>query len=197
MSDVELINEEDNASNNQCLPESTQQKKNKKKKSTTMIIGDSIVKFVDGKEMHRSLQRSQNVLVKSFPGATTSHMKHHIVPCMERKPDHVVLHIGCNDIRSKDTPSAIASRIVELANGVQNENTTVTISALVPRNDSNKLNEKTDAVNAELKKICSERNINILEHSNLDRNIHVNHNVHLSRAGTSAFAGNITRYLKN
>ncbi len=160
MSDVELINEEDNASNNQCLPESTQQKK--KKKSTTMIIGDSIVKFVDGKQMHRSLQRSQNVLVKSFPGATTSHMKHHIVPCMERKPDHVVLHIGCNDIRSKDTPSAIASRIVELANGVQNENTTVTISALVLRNDSNELNEKT-AVNAELKKICSERNINNLE----------------------------------
>ena len=197
MSDTDIINEEDNASNNRRSLEGTQQNKQKKKKATTMIIGDSIVTFVDGKQMHRSLQRSQNVLVKSFPGATTSHMKHHIVPCMERKPDHVVLHVGCNDIRSKDAPSAIASRIVELASDVQRENTTVTVSTLIPRNDSNELNEKTEAVNSELKQMCSQRKISIIEHSNLDRNIHVNRNVHLSRAGTSAFAGNITRYLKN
>ena len=197
MNDTDIISEEDNAGNNQRLSEGTQQKKQKKKKTTTMIVGDSIVKFLDGKQMHRSLQRSQNVLVKSFPGATTSHMKNHIVPCMERKPDHVVLHVGCNDVRSKDDPSAIASRIVELASDVQKENTTVTVSTLIPRNDSNELNEKTEAVNAELKQMCSQRKIDIMEHSNLDRNIHVNRNVHLSRAGTNAFVGNITRYLKN
>ena len=80
MNDTDIINEEDNAGNNQLLSEGTQQKKQKKKKTTTMIVWDSIVKFVDGKQMHRSLQRSQNVLMKSFPGATTSHMTHHIVP---------------------------------------------------------------------------------------------------------------------
>ena len=195
--DIEIINEEHNRSNSQSLSDGTPQKKQKKKKTTTMIIGDSIVKFVDGKQMHRSLQRSQNVLVKSFPGATTSHMKHHVVPCMERQPDHVILHTGCNDIRSKDAPSAIASRIVELADEIQREKRKVTVSTLIPRNDSNELNEKTEAVNAELKQMCSQRNIDIIEHSNLDRKIHVNGNVHLSRAGTSAFAGNITRYLKN
>ena len=103
---------------------------------------------------------------------------------MERKPDHVVLHVGCNDVRSKDAPSVIASRIVELASDVQKENTTVTVSTLIPRNDSNELIEKTEAVNVELRQMCSQRKIDIIEHSNLDRNIHVNRNVHLSRAGT-------------
>ncbi len=179
------------------MSEGTQQKKEKKKRTTTMIIGDSIVKFVDGKQIHKSLQRSQNVFVKSFPGATTSHMRHHVVPCMERQPDHVILHTGCNDMRSKDAPNAIATRIVELANEIQKEKRKVTVSTLIPRNDSNELNEKTEAVNAELKQMCSQRGFNIIEHSNLDRQIHVNGNVHLSRAGTSAFAGNIIRYLKN
>ena len=83
INDIEIMSEEHNRSNSRSLLDGTPRKKQKKKVTTTMIIGDSIVKFVDGKQMHWSLQRSQNVLVKSFPGATTSHMKHHVVPCME------------------------------------------------------------------------------------------------------------------
>ena len=197
INDIEIMSEEHNRSNSRSLLDGTPQKKQKKKKITTMIIGDSIVKFVDGKQMHRSLQRSQNVSEKSFRGATTSHMKHRVVPCKERQPAHVILHKGCNDIRSKDAPNVIANRIVELADTIQKEEREVTVSTLIPRNDSNELNEKTEAVNAELKEMCSQHDIDIIGHSNLDRKIHVNGNVHLSRAGTSAFAGNITRYLKN
>ena len=195
--EMEISREENNGTDKRRLSENMQQKKQKKKKPMTMIIGDSIVKFVDGKQLHRSLQKSQSVLVKCFPGATTSHMKHHVIPCMERQPDQVILHVGCNDIRSKDAPNTIAGRIVDLASDMQKEKTKVTVSALIPRNDSNELDEKTKAVNAELKQMCSQRNIDIIEHLNLNRNIHVNGNVHLSRTGTSAFAGNISRYLKN
>ena len=155
------------------------------------------MKFIDGKQLHRSLQKSQGVLVKCFPEATTSHMKHHVIPCMERQPDQVILHVGCNDIRSMDALNTIAGRIVELASDMQKEKTRITVSALIPRNDSNELDEKAKAVNAELNQMCSQRNIDIIEHLNVNRNIHVNGNVHLSRTGTSAFAGNISRYLKN
>ena len=67
-----------------------------------MLIGDSIVKFVDGEKMHRSLQNIQSILVNSLPGITTSHIKHHVFPCMEKELDHMILHVGCNDIRLKD-----------------------------------------------------------------------------------------------
>ena len=116
---------------------------------------------------------------------------------MDRQPDHVILHTGCNDIRSKDAPSVIVSRIVALADKMQKEKRKVTVSTLIPRNDSNELNEKTEAVNAELKEMCSQRDIDIIEHSKLEQKIHVSGSVHLCRAETSAFAGNITRYLKN
>ena len=61
INDIEIMSEEHNRSNSRSLSDGTLQKKQKKKKITTMITGDSIVKFVDGKQMHRSLQRSQNV----------------------------------------------------------------------------------------------------------------------------------------
>ena len=102
-----------------------------------------------------------------------------------------------NYIRSKDARNTIAGRIVEVASDMQKKKTKVTVSALIPRNYSNELDEKTKAVSAELKQICLQRNIDIVEHLNLNRNIHVNGIVHLSRTGTSAFAGNISRYLKN
>ena len=63
-------------------------------------------------------------------------------------------------------------------------------------NDPNELIEKSKAVNAVSKQMCSQLNIDIIEHLNLERNIHVNHNVHLGRAEMSGFAGNITRYLQ-
>ena len=101
-------------------------------------------------------------------------------------------------IRSKDAPNTIAGRIVELASDMQKEETKVSVSSLIPRNDSNELDEKTKAVNAELKQMCSRRNVDIIEHLNLNRNIHVNGNVlknwHL--CGTSLQCNNHT-YQRN
>ena len=61
MNDTDIVNEEGNASNNRSLSKDTQKKEQKKNKTTTIIIGDSIVKLVDGKQMHQSLQRSQTL----------------------------------------------------------------------------------------------------------------------------------------
>ena len=108
----------------------------------------------------------------------------------------MILHVSCNDVRSKDAPNTIEGRIVEIASDMQKEKTKVTVSALIPRKDSNELDEKTTAVNAELKQMCSQRNNDIIEHLNLNQNIHIDGSVHFSRTLTSAFAGNISRYLR-
>ena len=83
--EMEEGREENNGTDKRRLSENMQQKK-QKKKPLKMIIGDSIVKFIDGKQLHRSLQKKSK-LVKSFRGATTSHMKHHVILCMERQSD--------------------------------------------------------------------------------------------------------------
>ena len=70
------------------------------------------------------------------------------------------------------TPESSVITILELASDIQKGKTKVAVSTLIPRNDSNELNEKRKAV--KLKQMCSQRNIDIIEHLNLDRNIHVN-----------------------
>ena len=36
--------------------------------------------------------------VRSFPGATCSGIYHYLVPILEGKLDHVILHVGSNDV---------------------------------------------------------------------------------------------------
>ena len=38
------------------------------------------------------------IKVRSFLGATCSDMYHYLVPILERKPNHVTLHVGTNDV---------------------------------------------------------------------------------------------------
>ena len=42
------------------------------------------------------------IKLRSFPGATCSDMYHYLVPILERKPDHVILHVGTNDLAHYD-----------------------------------------------------------------------------------------------
>ena len=67
---------------------------------TTVIVGDSIVKNIYGQKMGNNT--NSRVFVKSFSGATTGDMGHYIKPTLERNPDHVILHVGTNDLKTTD-----------------------------------------------------------------------------------------------
>ena len=46
------------------------------------------------------MSRAKKVKVQSFPGATSGDMDHYLQPIISRSPDHVILHIGTNDLSS-------------------------------------------------------------------------------------------------
>ena len=49
----------------------------------------------------RKMSSKRLIKVRSFPGATCSDMYHYLVPILERKPDHVILHVGTTEIVGK------------------------------------------------------------------------------------------------
>ena len=53
-----------------------------------------MVAGIDGCKMSSKLL----IKVKSFPGATCSDMYHDLVPILEKKPDHFMVHVGANDV---------------------------------------------------------------------------------------------------
>ena len=74
----------------------------------TLLVGDSTVKNI--KELRLNKRIKFSVAVKSIPGATTKGMKHHIKGCLEdNSPDSIILHVGTNNLKNKESVEDIAN----------------------------------------------------------------------------------------
>ena len=164
-------------------------------KKVVSILGDSIMKEINGYQLSTDDQR---VIVKSFPGATTNCMEHYVKPTLAHKPNIIVIHCGTNDLKKDVEPLSIATNIIRL---IENANyqcpeTQFLISSLIPRND--RYNQKAIDVNNDLLRMCNERNIGFIDHSNLDRRAHLNRSrIHPNRRGTKIIENNILSAIKN
>ena len=78
----------------------------------------------------------------------------------EVNPEHIILHVGTNDLNSEKTSSQISNSIIDLANSLKNETNNIHVSLIVPRNDN--LNNKVKEVNNRLINMCEQRNIKII-----------------------------------
>ena len=71
------------------------------------------------------------------------------------KPDHVILYTGTNDLRSEKIARLIARSITELTMSLKDNDNSVIVSGIVPRNDN--LNNKASEVNNRSLLMCKER----------------------------------------
>ena len=174
---------------------------NKKKldgeKKSIYIVGDSIVKELRGYELSKSIKQKKLVKVRTHPGGKTSCLSDHLKPVMRsRDCDHIIIHVGTNDLRSEKTPVQISHDIINLAYAVRQNEIKVSISGLIQRNDD--LNEKVLLVNDILVKSCESIDIPFINHKNIRPDIHLNASkVHLNKKGNSILIANLRKYLCN
>ena len=117
----------------------TSQNKGGTNRKKTLIVGDSIIKNIEGWRLNKRMKSS--VAVKSIPGATTKGIKHHIKGCLEdNSPDSIILHVGTNNLKNKESVEDIANDITDNAIFIRNEESNVFVSGLTVRND--RLNER-------------------------------------------------------
>ena len=167
-----------------------------KTKKSVFILGDSMVKKVNGFYLTKDIKHKFLVKVRSFSSAKTRCMYDHAKPTIrEVNPEHIILHVGTNDLNSEKTASQISNSIIHLANSLKNETNNIHVSLIVPRNDN--LNNKVNEVNNRLINMCEQRNIKIINHSDtIDRSRHLNEShLHLNRYGTVEFAKNFKNFL--
>ena len=67
-------------------------KSNNPQRKKTPILGDSIVKHVEGWRFNKRMKST--VTVRCIPGETTNAMKHHVKGCLENSPDNIILATG-------------------------------------------------------------------------------------------------------
>ena len=135
----------------------------------TAVMGDSMVKYINGKRVSKSAEGK--VYVKSFLGAKVNHMSHYVIPTLEElMPDEVILHVGTNDLRHKE-PRTIAEGIVDIANQIifKSPGTDITISEIITRGDDPSLDSKGKSVNKIVAQFCKQNSWKILIHTNITK----------------------------
>ena len=160
------------------------------RKPVTFIAGDSIIQHIRG----WSISRSNKVVVKSFPGATIEDMQDFVKPLLRKKPDNGVLHIGTNDLNTRE-PRLTAGGIVNLALQIEGDapETNLAISGLIARADDK--DGKVSSVNKILKKFCRQSHWNFIEHNNINQT-HLNRGgLHLSKSGSALLAQNFCKHI--
>ena len=123
-------------------------------------------------------------------------MEHFINPIIARKPDHIFLHYGTNDLMDS-TPEDIAQSIIKVAKKVTMNKINCYVSSLILRTDNEHLNEKLNLVNKRLKALLVKEKINLITHNNIT-DLHLNRGgLHLNKRGDAALAYNFIETIRN
>ena len=78
-------------------------------------------------------------------------------PSLRNPPDHLILHVGRNNLSSEKCSREIAESIINLACRLKNWIHDVSTSTIILRNDDKKLSEKGMEVNLYLKELSKEK----------------------------------------
>ena len=112
-----------------------------------------MVKHIQWWDISSKLHNKHKVYVRSFSSAKVKFMKDYSKPCIkEDQPDHIMLHVGTNDLASESNAERTAKSIADLAKSLVADDCTISVSSIVPRND--KLSGKAAEVNSYLQRMC-------------------------------------------
>ena len=147
-------NKHDKNSNHDRIDNNNRSTSSSNSKETVFILGDSMVKKVNGFYLTRNIKHKFLVKVRPFSSAKTRCMYDHANPTIrELNPEHIILHVDTNGLNTEKTASQVSKSILDLANSLKNETNTIHVSLIVPRND--RLNTKVNEVNSPLDKYVS------------------------------------------
>ena len=86
------------------------------------ILGDSIVKNVNGYLLTKKLRNKKLNKVRSFNGAKVSCMYDPVKPTIrEFNPTHITLHIEANELKSIEAASQISRSVIDFALSLKSE----------------------------------------------------------------------------
>ena len=115
---------------------------------------------------------------------------------MRENPDHVIIHIGTNDLALNTPAEKVAESIIDLASTLKSDSCSVAISSITVRNDKHR--NKVAQVNHYLKRLCQENNFELINHENTITERHLNGSkLHLNKRGTAILSNNFTEAVSN
>ena len=167
----------------------------KSAKKKVFILGDSIIKHVKSYSLSESLDNCK-ICVKDLPCARVRCMQDYVRPTIRENPNHIILHVGTNDLTTNIPPEKVVESIIDLASSLKSNSCSVAISNITVRND--RYRKKVVQVNRHLKTLCIERNFELITHDNIITEKHLNGSkLHLNKRGTVILSNTFTEAISN
>ena len=165
--------------------------KSKSSRKSVVILGGSMTTSLNGYEMTKKTNTNCKIYVKSFSGVTTADMEDYMKPSVRKSPDHFILHVETNDLSANKSLLETANEIINLACKLKTESHGVSVSTIILRGDTKKLNEKGCEVNSHLKELCKEKSIYLIDNSKKIKLQHLNKGkLHLTKYGSRILSNN-------
>ena len=114
------------------------------------------------------------VYLKPFSGAKTNCMIDYPKPSVCLDPDHFILHVRRNDLKSEKSSEFIAESIIDLAVSLKNEKRDVNTSIIIVRTENQEQTKKAMEVNKYLSEFCKEMNLYFIYTSKRIKPQHLN-----------------------
>ena len=115
---------------------------------------------------------------------------------ISENPDHIILHVGTNDLTTNIPPEKVGESIIDLASSLKSNSCSVAISNITVRND--RYRKKVVQVNRHLKTLCIERNFELITPDNITTEKHLNGSkLHLNKRGTVILSNTFTEAISN
>ena len=125
----------------------------KRRHSNIAVLGDSMLKHLNPRSIQHDIDHK--VTIKSFPGTGVEEMIPYVRPTLQKNPNHVILHVGMNDLQSK-SPDTLITAISKVGEVITKEGrgTDLMLSEIIPRNDDALLADKVNIYNKKLDNVC-------------------------------------------
>ena len=120
----------------------------KANRDLVIIVGDSMIKHVNGRE----LSRSHTIKVRYNPGASTHDLSDYVKPAMRKKLKALVIHRGTNNIQQEINTMKMVKKLVKVIKEKDPEKETeIIFSRLIQREDHD-FRDQIEEINVKLKR---------------------------------------------
>ena len=114
-----------------------------------MIVGDSMIKHVNGREA----SRDDSVKIRCHPGATTDDIMDYVRPTTLKKPYKIIIHTGTNDIQNKVSTLQKVRKVITIIKETDvNNEEQIAFSVVIHRDDQD-FEEEIKEINRKLENL--------------------------------------------
>ena len=123
---------------------------NSTSKKDIIIVGDSMMKHVNGSEV----SRDNSVKNRCHPGATTDDIIDYVRPTARKKPDMIIFHTGNNGVRNKVNTLQKVKEVITTIEEIDVNNKIQIVFSSVTHLDDQDFEEEIKEINKMLENLC-------------------------------------------